>query len=43
MFAVFWVPLKFLGEGITWREGIVASWGGLRGALGIALGLIVFA
>lgn len=43
MFLLFWLPLKKLGEGITWKECLVAMWGGLRGALGIALGLIVFA
>ena len=29
------------GYGLTWREGIVLVWGGLRGAVGLALALIV--
>lgn len=43
MFILFMYPLKKLGEGMSWKEAIVAVWGGLRGALAIALGLIIFA
>lgn len=43
MFILFLFPLKKLGEGMSWKETLVAIWGGLRGALAIALGLIVFA
>lgn len=43
MFIMFKYPLAKIGEGMSWKECWVASWGGLRGALAIALGLIVFA
>jgi len=32
--------LMRLGYGITWKEGTVLVWGGLRGAVGLAMGLI---
>lgn len=28
---------------MTWKETFVAVWGGLRGALALALGLIIYA
>lgn len=31
-----------MGEGINYKETLVAVWGGLRGALAIALALIIF-
>lgn len=43
MFVIFMYPLKKIGEGMTWKEAYVAMWGGLRGALAIALALIVYA
>ncbi|ESO97538.1 hypothetical protein LOTGIDRAFT_152631 [Lottia gigantea] len=33
--------LRRLGYGMTWQEGLVLTWGGLRGAVGLALGLLV--
>lgn len=39
---VLYPLLKITGEGISFKESIVAIWGGLRGALGLALALIVF-
>ena len=33
--------LKRTGYGLTWEEGCVLVWGGLRGAVGLALALIV--
>lgn len=43
MFMILMWPLKKMGEGMTWKEAFVAIWGGLRGALAIALGLIIYA
>ena len=38
----FFSPLlKRTGYGLTWEEGCVLVWGGLRGAVGLALALIV--
>ncbi|XP_012942762.1 sodium/hydrogen exchanger 10 [Aplysia californica] len=34
--------LRRLGYGLTWQDGLVTSWSGLRGAVGLALALIVF-
>ena len=33
--------LQRMGYGMTWRDALVAVWGGLRGAVGLALALIV--
>ena len=33
--------LSRLGYGLTWREAIILAWGGLRGAVGLALALFV--
>ena len=33
--------LKRTGYGLTWQEGAVLVYGGLRGAVGLALALIV--
>eukprot|EP00932_Pfiesteria_piscicida_P022746 SRR837773.9495.p1 GENE.SRR837773.9495~~SRR837773.9495.p1 ORF type:complete len:147 (+),score=10.02 SRR837773.9495:69-443(+) len=30
-----------LGYGLTWREGLIMVYGGLRGAVGLAMGLMV--
>ncbi|GMH39853.1 hypothetical protein BSKO_07757 [Bryopsis sp. KO-2023] len=38
---VLYPGLKRMGYGLTWREGVVMVWGGLRGAVGLALALIV--
>ncbi|KAK6191717.1 hypothetical protein SNE40_003328 [Patella caerulea] len=38
---VFSPILKRIGYGMTWQEGLVLTWGGLRGAVGLALGLLV--
>lgn len=42
MFLILKIPLNLTGEGLSWKEMWVASWGGLRGALALALGLMVF-
>ncbi|XP_059161928.1 sodium/hydrogen exchanger 10-like isoform X2 [Physella acuta] len=34
--------LKRLGYGLTWQDGLVCTWSGLRGAIGLALALIIF-
>lgn len=33
--------LRRLGYGMTWQEAVVISWSGLRGAIGLALALLV--
>ena len=38
---IFYPVMKRLGYGIDRREAIILSWGGLRGALGLALALLV--
>ncbi len=38
---IFYKPLKVLGYGMTWKEGLVIWWGGLRGAVGLSLALVV--
>lgn len=38
---VFFPLVKRLGYGLTWRDAIVLWYGGLRGAVGLALGLII--
>ena len=39
--AVFSPILRRTGYGLTWKEGIIMTWGGLRGAVGLALALQV--
>lgn len=39
---VLWPLLIWTGEGFSFAELILSVWGGLRGALGIALALVVF-
>ena len=33
--------LRYIGYGLTWRSAAVLTWGGLRGAVGLALAIIV--
>ncbi|ESO95291.1 hypothetical protein LOTGIDRAFT_160411 [Lottia gigantea] len=40
--ALFSPILRRIGYGMTWQEGIIMTWGGLRGAVGLALGLLVW-
>jgi len=39
--AAFWPFLTRFGYGITWKEGLILVYGGLRGAVGLVMGLIV--
>jgi NhaP-type Na+/H+ or K+/H+ antiporter len=39
--ACFWPFLKTMGYGITWKEACILVYGGLRGAVGMVMGLIV--
>lgn len=41
MIAVCWIPMNLLGTPLTWKEGVVMVWSGLRGAVGLALAIIV--
>jgi len=39
--ALFFPLLQRLGYGITWQGAVVATWGGLRGAVGLALAIVM--
>jgi NhaP-type Na+/H+ or K+/H+ antiporter/CRP-like cAMP-binding protein len=39
--AMFYPLMKRIGYGLTVKDGIIAWWGGLRGAIGLALSLMV--
>ncbi|KAH9488907.1 hypothetical protein Btru_058638 [Bulinus truncatus] len=41
-FMMFSPVLKRLGYGLTWQDGLVCTWSGLRGAIGLAMALILF-
>jgi len=38
---LFFPILRNLGCGMTWQEGLVCTWSGLRGAVGLALAIIM--
>ena len=40
--AAVWAIESKLGRKMDWRDAVVTTWGGLRGAVGLALALIVF-
>ena len=40
--AIFWPLLNCVGYKITWKEYILMGWAGLRGAIGLAIGLLVY-
>ena len=42
MLGLLWPILKVMGEGLNFKEYMIACWGGLRGALALALALIVY-
>jgi len=42
MVGLFFPFMKCLGYGLTWREAFIISYGGLRGAVGLSLALIVY-
>ena len=39
--AIAFPILKRLGTGCTWKDAVIMWWGGLRGSVGLALGLSV--
>merc|ERR1719389_27206 len=41
MIAVCWIPMNLLGTPLSWKEGVVMVWSGLRGAVGLAMAIIV--
>jgi NhaP-type Na+/H+ or K+/H+ antiporter len=41
MITVLWIPLNLVGSPIYWQEGAVMVWSGLRGAVSVAMGMIV--
>jgi NhaP-type Na+/H+ or K+/H+ antiporter len=41
MVCCFWPFLNCIGEKITWKEALVMTWSGLRGAVGLILAIIV--
>eukprot|EP00929_Paragymnodinium_shiwhaense_P075087 TRINITY_DN3839_c0_g1_i3.p1 TRINITY_DN3839_c0_g1~~TRINITY_DN3839_c0_g1_i3.p1 ORF type:complete len:1009 (+),score=126.20 TRINITY_DN3839_c0_g1_i3:174-3200(+) len=41
MVGILWIPLNLVGTRIDWREAVVVVWSGLRGAVSLALAIIV--
>lgn len=41
MIVVFWWPLNMAGTHVSWEEVIVMTWSGLRGAVGLAMAIVV--
>ena len=41
MIVMFFPWLRKSGYGLNWKETIILSWGGLRGAIGLALSLML--
>ena len=41
MLSILFVPLKLIGDGFSFKEMMIIFWGGLRGALSLALVLII--
>lgn len=41
IFAILWIPLNMVGHEISFKEGIIMVWSGLRGAVGLALAIMV--
>jgi len=39
--ALLWWPLSKMGYGFDWKQGVVLTWGALRGAIGLAMAAIV--
>jgi NhaP-type Na+/H+ or K+/H+ antiporter len=39
--ALFWPIMNCIGDRITWKEYIIMGWSGLRGAIALAIGLVV--
>ena len=39
--AIFWPLMNLVGYKITWKEYILIGWAGLRGVIGLAIGLLV--
>lgn len=38
---VFWIPLNMAGQPVHWPEAVAMVWSGLRGAVSLAMGMIV--
>lgn len=41
MVGILWIPLNKAGKPIDWREGVAMVWSGLRGAVSLALAIII--
>jgi len=41
MIAFLWIPLNLVGQPIHWQEGAAMVWSGLRGAVSLAMAMIV--
>merc|ERR1719387_234804 len=39
--AILWIPLSMSGTPLSWQEGIVLCWSGLRGAVSLTMAIIV--
>mmetsp|Transcript_35226 Transcript_35226/g.64351 ORF Transcript_35226/g.64351 Transcript_35226/m.64351 type:complete len:874 (-) Transcript_35226:113-2734(-) len=40
MLGILWVPMNMMGHRVSWGEGVVIVWAGMRGAVGLLMALI---
>mmetsp|Transcript_37190 Transcript_37190/g.68046 ORF Transcript_37190/g.68046 Transcript_37190/m.68046 type:complete len:874 (-) Transcript_37190:107-2728(-) len=40
MFGMLWVPMNLCGHKVSWGEGVVIVWAGMRGAVGLLMAVI---
>mmetsp|Transcript_28873 Transcript_28873/g.63862 ORF Transcript_28873/g.63862 Transcript_28873/m.63862 type:complete len:455 (-) Transcript_28873:255-1619(-) len=40
MFVILWLPMNLSGHRVTWAEGTVIVWAGMRGAVGLLMAVI---
>jgi len=40
MLGILWVPMNMLGHRVSWGEGVVIVWAGMRGAVGLLMAVI---
>jgi len=41
MLCILWIPLNKVGGSLDWREGVAMCWSGLRGAVSLALAIVI--
>jgi len=40
MLGILWVPMNMCGHKVSWQEGVVIVWAGMRGAVGLLMAVI---